>query len=225
MGTNTRTDTPSISARAHSPTLANRRLRITAARSDPSQLPAQQIKHARGSTLHEKLEWRSRAEARSFTRKDPPQATIDTSCPSARQWPMPSALQSDARGDPQRAAKTSIGATKASPRPVPGRTAVGRQAQADAASDRPRPPVLPCAAGIGLAIGAGHCRGAILWPGNATVPFTPLAPARRTDLHRQRQSPTNEQAVRSRAPLQPFFYRFCLFLRWKKREEASRIFS
>ena len=154
----------------------------------------------------------------------PAQATIDTSCPSARQWPMPSVLQSDARGDPQRAAKTSIGATKASPRPVPGRTAVGRQAQADAASDRPRPPVLPCAAGIGLAIGAGHCRGAILSPGNATVPFTPLAPARRTDLHRQRQSPTNEQAMRSRAPLQPFFYRFCLFLRRKKSEEASRIF-
>ena len=68
---NTQTDTPSISARAHSPTLANRRLRITAARSDPSQLPAQQIKRARGSTLHEKLEWRSRAEARSFTSKDP----------------------------------------------------------------------------------------------------------------------------------------------------------
>ena len=83
---------------------------------------------------------------------------------------------------------------------------------------------LPCAAGIGLAIGAGHCRGAILSPGNATVPFTPLAPARRTDLHRQRQSPTNEQAMRSRAPLQPFFYRFCLFLRRKKSEEASRIF-
>lgn len=189
MGTNTRTDTPSISARAHSPTLANRRLRITAARSDPSQLPAQQIKRARGSRLHEKLEWRNRAEARSFTRQDPPQATIATSCPSARQWPMPSALQSDARCDLQRAAKTSIGATKASPRPVPGRTAVGRQAQADAASDRPRPPApLRGRYRIGHRRGTLPRRNSVAWKRHCALhtprsrpPHGPSSPAPVTD--------------------------------------------
>ena len=220
---NTQTDTPSISARAHSPTLANRRLRITAAGYDSSQLPAQQIKRARGSTLHEKLEWRSRAEARSFTSKDPhrqpstPRARVLASGPCRVCCNrMPVAIRNEQLRPVSEPPRHRLARSQAAQR------SVARRRRMLPAIVRAHP--LPCAAGIGLAIGAGHCRGAILSPGNATVPFTPLAPARRTDLHRQRQSPTNEQAMRSRAPLQPFFYRFCLFLRRKKSEEASRIF-